>query len=702
MGALGFSVSQAEDSGVFAAAARISTLPLFNVAMIMFAGCLLAALRFQRVASDLGYRLRFREAAAIYASGQLAGVLFFQLPGQLLARGALLAQRAVPPSGAIIITGYERLCSLIVSLVLATLSAIYLFGQIHLDLTGGGMALVKIAAGLTAAMVGGALVGWGRFALDLAPILARFDPWLFLRTLALSLLIQLATMAGYIVLVMSMVDNVSVLTLAAASCLIMLAASLPISFAGWGVREMSAIAALGAVGVSVHVSFVVALLMGVISIAVVGLLLPLARQPKASPASKDTAAALPFIDYTAILSIVLPLAAATAVFFQIFVPVNGGKLNVNLADPIVLLAGAFFAILHLGRGWPEWRVPHFNSLAAAATAVLVLAYLHGLMSFGWSDWAFSNKLLGWFVLLGYAATGALIVRHASERGLELLLETFVGVAVAIVTLEVMILFALRLGVDWLMPLAAPRMSGLSHNPNAFAFMLLLASCVVVSGRWQRSAALFGMLLFGLLCTGSRAAFFALPVMLGMALYMRALSWRFLAKSTSVAIVLLVLFATVLPLISAVLSSDPAGMANYLRRSSAPSSDVERWLTLRDGWNMFLGNPVFGTGLGAYMEEQLRAGRAALVIHSVPIWLLAEMGLVGLVAMAAPVVAIFANEARRRDNDMAGTVLVLIVTVFATVALVHDIMYQRGFWLILGAALATRAAIRRPDGRQPGA
>src|SRR5690606_14201065 len=147
----------------------------------------------------------------------------------------------------------------------------------------------------------------------------------------------------------------------------------------------------------------------------------------------------PAIDYAAILSIVLPLAAATAVFFQIFVPVHSGLLNVNLADPIVLLAGAFFVIQHFRHGWPAWRVPAFNGLVIAATAVIVLGYLHGWLSFGWSDWAFSNKLLGWFVLLSYGATGALIVRHAGAWGFELLVKTFVGVAVAIVALDLVLL-----------------------------------------------------------------------------------------------------------------------------------------------------------------------------------------------------------------------------------------------------------------------
>lgn len=685
-GAFGFVFARTETSDLLATAAHMSRWPLVYVAVIMFVGCLLAALRFQYVASDLGYRLGFRDSMAIYGSGQLAGVLFFQLPGQLLARSAMLAQRAIPVSGAIVITGYERLCSLIVSLVLAAAGAVYLFGQIHLDLAGGGMAFLKITAGLLAATVGGALVGWGRAAVSLRALLARFDPWLFLRTLALSLLIQLATMAGYIVLVTSIVDDVSVPTLAAASCLVMLAASLPISFAGWGMREMSAIAVLGAVGVSAEVSLVVAVLMGVISIAAIGFLLPLgwgAHKPSQKGITQNQSEAPPVIDYASILSIVLPLAAATAVFFQIFVPVHSGLLNVNLADPIVILGGAFFVVQHFRRGWPEWRVPGINGFVMAATAVLIISYLHGLLSFGWSDWAFSNKLLGWFVLLGYGATGALIVRHVGGWGFDLLLKTFVGVAVAIVALDIVAMLAFRFGLEDLKAIAPVRMAGLSQNPNAFAFMLLLASTVVMAMRWPRSMILFGVLLLGIWYSGSRAALMTLPVVLAVALYVRSLSWRFLASAVSVAAGLLVVVTAIPPL--ALRSARPlAGL-------SVPVSDNERWLTLVGGWEMFLDHPLLGAGLGAYIKDH------DIVIHSVPLWLMAEMGLVGLAIMAAPIFMIFLTEARRPDKDTAGLILILIITTFAAFGLVHDILYQRGFWLMLGAALASQAAVWRTGG-----
>jgi len=66
-----------------------------------------------------------------------------------------------------------------------------------------------------------------------------------------------------------------------------------------------------------------------------------------------------------------------------------------------------------------------NGYVFIITAVMILAFLHGLQLFGWNDWAFNNRFLGWFVLLCYAATGALIVK-SSRDGLLLFARAFVG------------------------------------------------------------------------------------------------------------------------------------------------------------------------------------------------------------------------------------------------------------------------------------
>ena len=259
------------------------------------------------------------------------------------------------------------------------------------------------------------------------------------------------------------------------------------------------------------------------------------------------------------------------------------------------------------------------------------------------------------------------------------------------TLDIAILLSFQIGAHDLAPIISARMTGPSQDPNAFAFMLLLASAAVAGARWSRSAGILGMLLLGIWYTGSRAAFVTLPVVLAGSLYMRTLSARHLAQSLAIAVGLLAFISAVPPLL---MGADWLSIfkqawlsANPLSILSSPSSDAERWRTLQDGWQMFLDHPLFGTGLGAYMHEH------AIVIHSVPLWLMAEMGLVGLVVLTAPIFTAFLIEAHRPVKDAAGVILILIIAAFATFGLAHEIMYQRAFWLILGAATACRPISR---------
>ena len=62
--------------------------------------------------------------------------------------------------------------------------------------------------------------------------------------------------------------------------------------------------------------------------------------------------------------------------------------------------------------------------------------------------------------------------------------------------------------------------------------------------------------------------------------------------------------------------------------STDGSTSEHLVTVQQGFAMFLSHPVFGAGLGAYIGEQIRTTGTPLIIHSTPVWLLAETGLVG--------------------------------------------------------------------------
>ena len=298
-------------------------------------------------------------------------------------------------------------------------------------------------------------------------------------------------------------------------------------------------------------------------------------------------------------------------FFQIYIPSGNGQISVNLADPVVILGAGLFALHHIGKGWPVWRVPGTGIWVAAASAVIPVVDVRGWLSFGWTDWAFINKGLGWLVLLCYGATGALIIRRAHESRS--------GVAVEDVCRERRgdcadrprhCAVPARIGHYRRRGFVDPRLSGLSQNANAFAFMLVLVLAGVLvlrdafcgqrgtdgGGAGRRlvhglpGGALGGARRFRhgtddgrgvrpmLAATLAAAAFIA-----GAAILQWLLSWMGVSVS---------------------IRSGAGSIVAVLGRTDAVT--MQHLQTIQDGLAMFLAHPIFGAGLGAYVDEQIRS------------------------------------------------------------------------------------------------
>ena len=102
------------------------------------------------------------------------------------------------------------------------------------------------------------------------------------------------------------------------------------------------------------------------------------------------------------------------------------------------------------------------------------------------------------------------------------------------------------------------------------------------------------------------------------------------------------------------------------------------------------NPVLGAGLGAFITAEINRTGIPLMIHNSPLWVAAEMGLVGLVVLTLMVAVMVrgAHRARRVAGYPRWALLVFgVVFVSTSFSMVHDMLYQRSLWLLLGVALA---------------
>lgn len=251
----------------------ISRVPLGQICLIalaLTAGALIASIRLRFIVSDVGHQLSLRESIAALSLGNATGAVVLQFFGQLAARSAYLAPRGIPLSSNITISIYERLVAFGVSASLALIGAWFLFGRVALQIEDGGAQLLNVVAGLAVAIGAGAFFAWGRLAIEAAKPFAKPRTLILIaRNVGLTFGIHFCTAVAYVLAAQELVHGVSLIDISAASLVVMFAAGLPISFAGWGVRELSAVFALRFVGIPAADALAASVIVGTASLLVV-------------------------------------------------------------------------------------------------------------------------------------------------------------------------------------------------------------------------------------------------------------------------------------------------------------------------------------------------------------------------------------------------------------------------------------------------
>jgi hypothetical protein len=262
----------------------------------------------------------------------------------------------------------------------------------------------------------------------------------------------------------------------------------------------------------------------------------------------------------------------------------------------------------------------------------------------------------------------------------------VGATAAVAGIEIILVLLTDFGLH--VPVAPRNAAGFSLNHNFFAFQLLMALAAAISvirGSSLRIAVLT-ILLTGLWCAGSRSGWIATVALLATAFYLRAVNVREISVAVT-CVAFAALFAALLPDII-------YGLTGLVVERNLPemvpsaASTEERLISILGGLKLFVEHPIFGAGLGAFRNQMIFvASPQPLLIHSTAVWLLAELGVVGLLVFAVPATYAFANEWVHARKETASMLIVLCFVAFAVMAAPADMLYQRTFWLFLGAGLA---------------
>jgi hypothetical protein len=474
----------------------------------------------------------------------------------------------------------------------------------------------------------------------------------------------------------------------AATFVIMFAASLPISFAGFGIRELGAVYILGKLGIPSHYAALTAVTIGVISLLLPVILLWLERvcsQGRAPAAIRHAGSSIsltvPHVNWHLMLAWALPLLTAVLVFFQIRAQRGmGGEINLNLADPFALMGGALFIIHFLKKKcWPRWGPSSLIFWITAASAMLIISFANGYFRYGLIPWALNNRLIGWLVLMGYFFTGGYLFIQAHINGRLAVLKALVGAASAIALVEIVARWMFVFG--WLpagLGVVGSVAEGFAQNRNAFAFQMIIAlGCAMAlfasaTDERQRNILALAMALCitAIIQTFSRSGFIILPILVIMALWMKLTPWRYVFRAAFLVCVFLISMGVV-PAMSLDVSAD--------------TSITERMQSILGGLHLWIQSPLFGAGLGAFIYNWMLTHPIPLVIHNSWVWMLAEMGVAGFVAFTGLLSAMFYYAWQTRHQWESRLVILLLIS-FGLISLVHEMLYQRLLWLALGVML----------------
>ena len=406
--------------------------------------------------------------------------------------------------------------------------------------------------------------------------------------------------------------------------------------------------------------------------------------------------------------------------FQAKLVTHTGWVTLNLADPFAIIGGITFALVTFTvGGWNHiWKIQGVNLALVSVTVVIGLAFLHGWVNFGVTPWALYNRFLGWFLLLCYVLAGALMAQGVGRVGLHTLARVYMVACAAIIITEIFVrLGAQAVGLDYADFYTGKVFSGFSGmigNPNAFGLQLVLAASLGLSGRcfWVGRYgptihhALLSVIFAGLVFTGSRASVLALITIVLGALLLRRSNIRQVMSTIGVGliIVLVVVAVDYINFPSSSISPKPGihlEISWGVKHVGLVQTDRKESLVV--GWEMFVSHPIFGAGLGAYMEDHLQRTGLPHVIHSSYLWLLAEFGIVGFLAFliipANIALWVWRNWASRWEWDWSIVGGIGCLVAFGIMALVHELVYQRVVWFMFGVLFAVPQSKKRNIGFQ---
>jgi len=626
----------------------IEPLHLIIAFVLIALNTLLSSLRFYVMMKSFGIFATLQSAHKINIFSQIVGVFALQTVGQMVFRTAYGGRFVENPQRLALLTIVEKGIALLTLSLIGLVGSYYITRHIEFGGTGAAQLVILTTAiilSLAASYTLGMTASQRRFGLRVWRLLTRSG---LEKAAVLSLAMHGLMLVAYIVVATGFLGDAPLAMIAALFSVVMLGAALPISFAGWGIRELSAGFVFALLGYDPSIGIVVGATVGVVSLLALAVHAVIANYMTKSlevEISANGAGREAETHFERMVALFCGFGIAVFIGIQIRVPTESGALTVNLADPIAIV-GAISFLAFWYREYLHQAVWRLNGLAPAMCLLLALiayGWLLGYAKRGFNSWATYNRGVGYFILLAYLFAGSMVTAFFGRGAVRSIIRVFLVTNLCIL-LVYLIGFGLvdrptREGFDW----RRDSYAGLIGNRNALAFAMSVALAAMLAiktplvGRWRPTA--LALAAFIIVISGSRTGMAVAVVTMGLAYVLRTVSLKEFAQIAGATCGLVALhyavnasMPEVMSAIGSVASSiapEQFGAVARAFQSFSSGTDVAKnvdigaliivqserfegyWVAL----DMWLSQPVFGTGMGAFISHYVDTRGIPLVIHN---------------------------------------------------------------------------------------
>lgn len=691
---------------------RSVSLFTYCIALLLIMGnVLISSFRIQYLAKGLNLKLGFGDIHRINVYSQVFGMLAFQSVGQMAFRSTYSAKYTSRPQYFAFLTLIEKIVALAILIVFALLGVFFVTkGAVQYEVKFGSifitMTTLIVAVGLSYFFVLSSIQR--TYCRKIVHHILKLKIGI---TLILSLVMHLLMLAAYVMLAQSLMSEISLLIIIGAFSIAMLGAAIPISFAGWGIRELSAGFIFIYLGLNSEVGVSVALLVGVLSIIALAIHAIIVyflnfKQRDIEHADVKSGENKKFHVEKGV-AFICALFVPILIGVQIKVPTNQGLLSVNTADPLAILCALSFLAFWIKnrRCVSGWRIRGLSIALISFVGLITYGWLVGYFKNGLSEWATYNRLFGLIVVFAYLFTGVTIITMLKTKIIRLMIHTFIVTSMIILFAYLFMSPLLNLPTLNELGWVTTQFNGLMTNRNALAFMLCLFLSLSIAiphinYKWHRSI-IIGLLIGLIFLTLSRTGMATAVIIMLAATFFRYCNLKEMLGIFCVvgALLFSVYLQTVLYSTSLSLLFDES-FINVRRVQDVTVSQFgivhsERLASYIWAWDMWLENQVFGAGLGAFISTHESDFSIPLTIHNTALWIAAEMGLVGLFLIAPLPLCIIMHVKKSFEVKLAWEdfALALVLITFVIFSMAHEVLYQRSFWLTLGLLCANQLSIR---------